>query len=184
MATEQQMVRRAVKRLSELVTQPLYDSITIPATTSWNTDLTLFANSATPGQHLVLSNMDQVGILPSPRAVLVKGFSAFVDPSVSGADLKFLLRNAAGVFKVNTKEYFKGPLWMAPGGGGARGTGTDLNTNGDAQAFNFFRFQQPVEIPSMQQFSFVIKSPQATGALVTATRVTIALWCTEKRSVQ
>lgn len=184
MAASSQLMRRAINRSRELITQPLYDSVDVPAGAAWNADLVFFQRSAAPGSHFIITNMEQVGILPSPRTVLVKGFSAFVDPAVSGADLKFLLRNAAAVFKVNTKDYFKGPIWMLPGGGGAEGTGTDLNTNGSAQSFNIFRFQQPIVIPPMQSFSVTLKQPLATGALVVATRLTMVLWCTESRSVQ
>jgi hypothetical protein len=181
-----QMLRRRIKRSRELITQPLYDTVQIPATPSWTQDLTVFAASTTPGQALMRSNMEQVGLLPAPRAVLVKALSAFFETTVTGADLKTILANAACIFTVGTKDYFKGPLWMLPGGGGPTGTGTDLNTNGTPESFNVFRFQQPVEIPTLQSFKLVIKAPPSGGSVgpVAATRITFALWCTESRQVQ
>lgn len=176
--------RALVNRTREIITQPVYDTQTLP--TTWAAAIKFFNNTNSAGKAGVKSNMELVGMLPSPKTIRVYGASFTVDPRVSEADLKLILLNASLVFKVASKEYWKGPAWMWCAGGGIAGTGTGINTNGWPVAGNFFKFRHPITINQQVTFSVLLEAPghAASVTLSAATEATISLWATEARQVQ
>lgn len=174
--------------LLEFVRQPLYDHINVVSTAL---EFRWFAiprgqNNKTSFH----SNLDQAGMLPTPKSMLIDGIRIVPTSKIVDAVAKDYMRAIMWdrtwfSFEVGgLKSYLTVPLWYLPAGVGMPGIidqgGDTASTiqvqlsNGAPVHGNFFSIRtHPILLPSQQSFVAILHADASLSVVTTST----ALWC-------
>lgn len=192
------MARVFPNQLSNVIDNPVYDTISIPAAAT--TLATFFQTPQGAGtsaygavaKHLADTNMTIAGSLPSPQALLVRAIMVSVAPNVTLADMILLLRSGAFELTVGSKPFLQCPIEWLPAGlgmftGGSATTvaATTITTtnNGVPDTRSCRVLTEPIPIGTNENFNARLTWPVAI-TLGAATPVKVYLAGDFFRSVQ
>lgn len=148
----------------------IYDTLYIPATTSWAGDQTFFLNNA--NKKLSETNLKTAGMFENGNSFLCQGLS-LASQSYVEADHKVLaeiIEKSAFLFQIGDSDYLKGPARMIAG---------HLRTNSLAVAFtgtnrdNIYKLDgdNAVGIKPMQTFRLVLRVETSIATMSVETGV-------------
>lgn len=180
-----------VAGLRELITQPLYSTVTVAANTAFPQLSTFFqAVIGAAGVTQQQTNMTQAGILPAPQKFSVRALRLAVRNDANQTDLINLLYQTWLRLYVSEKPYFLGPAFLLTAGGGAvgyaalldtAGQGTNvfnITSNGLQDQRNIFALSRPIEVEQNEQFRLELNlgvafNTVAAGSVPAGTGLTI-----------
>jgi hypothetical protein len=164
---------------------PLYDTVTIPATTGGITGQlnvstsALFSNvGPQSGKTLALTNLTQAQKLAAPEAFSIFGFRFRTSENLSILDIYNIYNGFCLEFYLGQKVYQRGPLWYYGAGGGIAGfftlSQTSVFTNGVAGRSDMHKLGISVVIENQMTFYAQLNGTQYT-LLANGTGITYQL---------
>ena len=177
---------RAPLNLQDVIAQPLYDTVTLPAVGA--TKLTFFAvplgqgttSFGTGAKHLGDTNMDLAGQLPSGFGFKMMGIRLATPWNFLNIDAAIYINGAVLRLFIGAKEFLKVPARTIPAGNGPFITGTGVAAVGQT-AFNsgwpsmqngFAIGRKPLDLGPTENFQATLEwqgGVQAISALVPLT---------------
>jgi hypothetical protein len=177
-----------VKGLTDLITQPLWDTATAAA--AGQTQLTYFSLPVGQGTTAFVgagaktfadTNMDLAGQLPSGFAFQVNGFRLLFKWDVVIADLQLILNGATFRFVVGQKDFLRVPARSLPSGSGIYFQGTTAATTIGATsgwptlANNFGIKGKPLILNATENFAAFLVWQSGVQAISAIMPITVVL---------
>lgn len=118
-----------VKSQMDVQHTPLYDTVTIAASGTVNSNTASFF-TAVSGKTLAQTNLGSNRELQAPEAFSIFAIRLKWNENIAYADLTSIVQGFALNFKIGNKSYNLAPLWQYNAGGGIFGSGNLQNTAG------------------------------------------------------
>ena len=152
----------------EVIDQPLWDSLDLTGTTSFNTS-TLFQTPQGQGTKTIVdTNMESAGTLSAPKNQLVTGVSIVSNADLNIGDLKTFTNEVVFTFTIADKQIFRLPCHMlgkAMLSGFAGSALFDYAAIGAPGVRQGYKLRYPFVIPTQQSFQVTLAAGTALGTI-------------------
>jgi len=188
-----------VQGIMEKLHWPLYDAFVVPAPVQNVTTPPTFGSEMAKRDARILrffvdvqnktrleTNLQASGTLPSLNSYEIRAMRVVVSPlpSVPRQNLSSetdnlladLIYNSVTSLLVGEKTMIEMPTYYFPAGAGVSPGNQDLPSHGHPDPMATFRFSEPVQVASSQNFRVEILFPQGIPTTLGATRGPLRLW--------